>query len=237
MDQVFSNLSSKLILIRHGITEGTSKGWFYGAADLPLAQEGKKELHRLKKQGFYPASTGKSRAVQFFTSGLRRTEESLSIIYGDVPHKSIPDLQEMNFGIYEKRPFEDMKEDPVFLEWGYDTTGDVALPGGESRNAFRNRITTGLQELLNAHKNFTIHNNRQDAALPLSILICHGGVISTILNHLFPGEKKNLWDWMPQPGSWYEVGFSKEKPVQVKAHGIIGDSVVARMKEVEEENA
>ena len=37
-------MESRIILIRHGITEGNKKRWFYGAADIPLSQEGREEL-------------------------------------------------------------------------------------------------------------------------------------------------------------------------------------------------
>ncbi|MBQ1471194.1 MAG: histidine phosphatase family protein, partial [Eubacterium sp.] len=32
-------MESKLILIRHGITEGNLKRWFYGAVDIPLTED------------------------------------------------------------------------------------------------------------------------------------------------------------------------------------------------------
>ena len=40
-------MASKIYLIRHGITEGNQKKWFYGAADIPLADEGREELRRI----------------------------------------------------------------------------------------------------------------------------------------------------------------------------------------------
>lgn len=37
---------SRIYLIRHGITEGNQKKWFYGAADIPLAEEGLQDFRR-----------------------------------------------------------------------------------------------------------------------------------------------------------------------------------------------
>ena len=37
-------MSSKILFLRHGITEGNKNKWFYGALDLPLLDEGKAEI-------------------------------------------------------------------------------------------------------------------------------------------------------------------------------------------------
>ena len=42
---------SKLIVIRHGITEGNEKRWFYGKTDLPLLEKGKETLLEYKRAG------------------------------------------------------------------------------------------------------------------------------------------------------------------------------------------
>ena len=33
----------------------------------------------------------------------------------------------------------------------------------------------------------------------------HGGVIATIMEHLFPGEGKNRYQWQPKPGHGYVI--------------------------------
>ena len=45
---------SKLIVIRHGITEGNEKRWFYGKTDLPLLKRGRETLLEYKRAGVYP---------------------------------------------------------------------------------------------------------------------------------------------------------------------------------------
>lgn len=39
----------------------------------------------------------------------------------------------------------------------------------------------------------------------LSTIITHGGVIAAIMERLFPEEKKNCYEWQPQPGHGYAV--------------------------------
>ena len=71
---------SKLILLRHGLTEGNLKGWFYGGVDIPLAPQGREALCRLRDKGVYPEVPDDA---QFIVSGLERTVETLRILYGE----------------------------------------------------------------------------------------------------------------------------------------------------------
>ena len=54
-------MASRIYLIRHGITEGNQKMWFYGKADLPLAKEGEEKLRKLAKKDIYPKITDSER--------------------------------------------------------------------------------------------------------------------------------------------------------------------------------
>lgn len=40
-----------LVLIRHGLTEGNVRRWYYGALDIPLCPEGEAALQRLPQPG------------------------------------------------------------------------------------------------------------------------------------------------------------------------------------------
>lgn len=210
-------------MIRHGITEGNKNRWFYGAADIPLAEEGRAQLGDLRDRDFYPAVP---EDALYYTSGLVRTEETLRIIYGDRPHMVLPDLQEMNFGDYECRAFDGLDGDSVFMKWGYDEDGDIALPGGESRNEFTARVRRGLDELLALH----IKNGRT------SVLVCHGGPISCIMQQLFPGSKGTMWDWMPEPGHGYILDFDGRSLAGWEPLGKAGDSLQDAIAGYQEEH-
>ena len=88
---------NRLVLLRHGRTEGTERHLYYGATDLPLLEDGVRELKDAARRGVYPAPGGFS----FVTTGMRRTTETLRAIYGDVPFSVLEDLLEVNFGIFE----------------------------------------------------------------------------------------------------------------------------------------
>ncbi len=197
---------SKVVVIRHGITEGNIKRWFYGSTDLPLLQEGIEELNSSKEKGLYPKLI---EPTKFFTTGLLRTEQTLDVIYGKVDRKIIPELAEMKFGRCECKSFNELKGDDEFEAWLSDETGNAGFSGGESRNEFTNRVDLGIERLIKEH----LENNKGET---VSLVICHGGVISYMLDSFFPGEKDSIWEWMPEPGYGYEILFEDEHPVTAK---------------------
>ena len=38
-----------------------------------------------------------------------------------------------------------------------------------------------------------------------TVVICHGGVIAAIMEHLFPEENKTRYDWQPKNGCGYMI--------------------------------
>ena len=201
-------MASKIYLIRHGITEGNLKRWFYGSTDLPLTEEGKDELRRLKEKGVYPEIPADA---DMYTTGLTRTEQTFQILFGDREHKVIENLKEMGFGKYECCTYDEVKEYEDFDTWAWDTTGDVKLPGAESKNEFAARIAEGLKELRGYHALKEL-SHRHSGADSVSVVVCHGGVISAAMMLLFPEANGNMWDWMPNPGFGYCIEFENGEP-------------------------
>ena len=176
----------RAVLIRHGRTEA-NKNWLYcGSTDLPLMEEGREELIALRETGIYPASEGLRRC----TSGMKRTEETIEIHYGPGESLALPAFREMDFGVFEMRSYEAMKEDPDYLAW---ITGDNRVnvcPGGESGEQMEERVLTAWRDLEQG---------------PDSLLVTHGGPIAAIMAELFPEEGKNRYEWQPGPGGGSEI--------------------------------
>ena len=168
-----------LFLIRHGKTVANEKHLYCGSTDLPLSKAGAKELQALH----YDIEN-----VLFITSGMKRTNETLQILFGDVPYQVDPRFREVDFGIFEMQSYEEIKDTPEYQVW---LTGDNEaniLPQGESGLQVKERVLQGLAEI------------KEDTCI-----ITHGGVIAAIMQHLFPGEKKSRYDWQPSPGHGYMI--------------------------------
>ena len=168
-----------LYLIRHGATRANLEHLYCGSTDLPLSREGAEALKALR----CPAFPGR-----YLTSGMRRANETMEILFPGQPYEADPRFREVDFGIFEMKSYEMLKDTPEYQTW---LTGDNEKnipPEGESGEAFRARVLAALETL------------RED-----TVLVTHGGVIAVIMESLFPGEGKNRYEWQPRPGRGYAV--------------------------------
>ena len=177
----------RLVLLRHGRTEGTERHLYYGRTDLPLLEDALCELRQNSARGVYPAPDGFS----FVTSGMLRANQTLRAIYGDVPFSVIEDLREINFGIFEMKSYEELKDTPVYQAWLAGDWYRNVPPEGESFAACEARMLRGFSVLT---------KRPQD-----TICVCHGGTILAIMAKLFPEEGKDGYAWQPKPGYGYTI--------------------------------
>lgn len=175
----------KLILFRHGLTAANEGHLYCGKTDLPLSDRGREELRGLRDSGTLPPLEG----FRVITSGARRCRETLLELYGPVSFEVEPGFREMDFGDFEMRGYEELKNDPAYIAWiTGDNEANVA-PGGESGNMMRARVLAALGRLL---------ADGRPAAL-----FAHGGVIAAVMQELFPEEHKTRYQWQPRPGRGY----------------------------------
>lgn len=173
----------KLYLIRHGKTMANELHIYCGSTDLHLTEAGIAEL----KEIHYDFPEG----CRFLTSGMIRTEQTLYHLCGDVTHRMDKRFREIDFGIFEMHGYEELKEWPQYQEWITGDNESNVPPMGESGVQMTARVLAGLDAIRKAQKD--------------TVLITHGGVIAVIMQHLFPEENKNRYQWQPQPGGGYLV--------------------------------
>ncbi len=174
---------NSLYFIRHGRTEANEKKLYCGSTDLPLSEQGIEELQTLAYT--VPAET------LFVTSGMKRTEQTLEILFGNVPHQTDAHFREVDFGLFEMKGYEELKDREDYQQWISGDNEKNIPPQGESGEQMVNRVLEGLQQL-------------QTMDQPV-VLIAHGGVIAAIMAYLFPEEGKNRYQWQPQPGHGYLI--------------------------------
>ena len=175
----------KIHFLRHGMTTANEKRLYYGATDLPLSERGVEELKRFRKTLMLPT------ADVYITSGMQRAKESLRLLFGKIPQQTIEELNEYNFGDFEMKSYEELKNDPAYHRW---TTGDenTPCPNGESQNQFVKRIIKGLEII-------------QKMEVENVVAVCHGGVIATLMTLLFPNQKHHYYEWVPECGRGFSV--------------------------------
>jgi len=145
--------TTRIVLIRHGQTawnltsDGTVR--FRGQANPPLDDVGLKQaattaqylLRRWPVETVYSSPMG--RAMQ--------TAEVIAAAH-DLSVQSFPGLLDIDFGDWQGRSPEEVKENhPDLLRAWFERPHTIAIPGGESLNDVRDRVTRGLHALANRH--------------------------------------------------------------------------------------
>ena len=168
-----------IYLIRHGKTAANEMRLYCGSTDLPLSETGKKELQALHYD---------FKNLRFLTSGMKRTNETLQMLFGDVPFAIEPRFREMDFGIFEMNSYDHLKNTAEYQAWLVGDNEVNIPPQGESGLQMKMRVLEAFSEI------------REDTCI-----ITHGGVIAAIMSHLFPHEEKHLYQWQPENGCGYKI--------------------------------
>lgn len=171
---------SSIYLIRHGMTEANLRHLYCGSTDLPLSDAGAKALADLSSP---------IHANRYVTSGMKRTNQTLSLLLGDVPFTEDPQLREVDFGVFEMHSYDELKDREDYQLWLSGCNDENTPPGGESGAHMTRRVMEAF---------------RRYAALDEDVvLVTHGGVIAAIMAQLFPEDGKNRYQWQPPCGHGY----------------------------------
>ncbi len=183
----------KLTLIRHGRTEANRLGLYYGRADIPLLPESFEYLR--SRSALYP------RAERYFTSGMKRAEQSFRAIYGDIPHGILPGMREIDFGDFEMKSYEELKDTEAFQAWIDGDNEANICPGGESGDQVTARALHALEPIIARGED--------------TVIVTHGGVIGGLMQNWFIAEN-GRYTFTPEPGTGYTVEFNGKMPVSMK---------------------
>lgn len=187
-----------LALIRHGETEANARRRYLGKTDESLSERGKQLLLSYKEQNLYP------KAAYLFASPMKRCVETAEILYPAQKPIVFPEWEEMDFGRFEYKNYEELKDDPAYQQW-IDSGGMTAFPGGESREAFLFRCGTGFRKMYGMLRKAQAENQRENVAEPVrAAAIVHGGTIMALLSSYAKGDcQKGYFDYQAANGRGY----------------------------------
>lgn len=154
---------SRLILVRHGETEGQSSIRYHGVTDVPLSDLGRRQA--LEARARIPGETFET----VWSSTLCRAWESARLIAPGWPVRIEFDFREIDFGRWEGLTREEIATvDPeLFADWQAKKPA-FEFPEGESRADFRRRIARGLERL-------------RATGARSALVVAHKGVVRTLL--------------------------------------------------------
>jgi len=176
----------KLILIRHGESDGNIQKKFSGFQDVDLTEKGIWQAKRLARR------LEEESVDTVYCSDLKRARHTAEIIFGyrgkDIVTNS--KFREINFGAWEGYTFEEVKS-----KFGYgdefnhlmeNIKPEAAFPQGESFVELNNRVMAELNNVLKKHE-------KKDKDKTIA-LVCHGGAIRVILSNALSMGLKNMWN-------------------------------------------
>lgn len=174
----------EFILVRHGKTEYNERRQYCGALDPDLSDLGQQELERSDAKPFLREHA----PDMVFCSPMKRTLQTAAILLDgkEVPLVAVPELREIDFGDFEGRSYEDMKDDPAYTAW-LDTNCEGPIPGGDFPDMFRDDVAVCFESLLETCRTEGVER---------ALVVSHGGVLGTILERFAEPEKH-----------WYEYNF------------------------------
>jgi broad specificity phosphatase PhoE len=179
-------MKPKLILVRHGETEGQSSIRYHGRTDVALSELGRAQMRAAR--GAIQQHHGHLDFDHVFTSPLIRASEGARLIAGDSAVPSVlEDFVEVHFGLFEGLTAEEIREryPDHYAQWNADRlAATYTYPGGESRAAFTERVIRGVEKMLR------VWQPEADAE-STALLVAHRGVIRTTVHHL-TGHQPNV---------------------------------------------
>lgn len=180
----------KIILRRHSITLDNLQKRYSGLkSDPPLAPIGAELAARQPD----------ARVKKVYTSHLQRTQQTAALLYPRAEQIAVPDLAEMDFGIFEGKNWQELQGDAAYQIW-LDSHCQAPCPGGESREEFSARILAAFLQVLQP---FQGAGGREEALY----FVLHGGTIMALCAALaYP--RQEFFHWHIKPCGGYQGRFT-----------------------------
>ncbi|MCI9409454.1 MAG: histidine phosphatase family protein [Oscillospiraceae bacterium] len=175
-------------IFRHGITDANENGIYIGKTDLPLSEAGREALMDKYEQLDYP------KVQRVYSSPLERAVQTAEIIFPEREIVIVDDLREMDFGVFEGLPAEELVRLDSFKKWlkgGLDNPP----PNGETLRSMMLRCYSALNlMILDMMKEGFTHAG----------VVTHSGILMNMLS-CFGLPKKKPMEFSCEPGEGYEI--------------------------------
>lgn len=167
----------KITFIRHGATFGNLRKAYIGKTEESLSPSGRE---RLQPFPFRPE--------KIYVSPKLRCRETGDILFPTVPQEVVFGLEEMDFGDFEGKNYEDLAENSDYQRWVSGKCQGIC-PNGEGREAFIQRCVTAFLQVVEQSENDCI-------------FVVHGGTIMAICSYFVP--ESTYFQWQVSCGTMLE---------------------------------
>lgn len=150
-----------IALIRHAVTAGNLERRYIGRTDESI-------LRGTRIDAEYP------KVDIVVSSPMKRCIETAALIYPGKKPVIYEGLAETDFGSFENKSYEELKDDELYKRW-LGSNGTMPFPGGESPEAFRVRCLKAYNKAA------------EDFRGKSTAFIVHGGTIMAVMSSIFGG--------------------------------------------------
>ena len=176
----------RIYLIRHGLTAGNLQHRYVGRTDEPLCGEGVQKL--------YAGLFLNEHLQTIYTSPLLRCIQTAEQLFSGCPRKVIEDFRELDFGEFEYKNYEELKDDARYQAF-IDSGGAVDFPGAEPQKQFRARVRAAFASCIEEIRT-------ADDTERTDVFVVHGGTIMAILD-AYAWPHRPFFDWQVSAGEGF----------------------------------
>ena len=185
-------MKMEIYLVRHGKTKGNEEHRYVGRTDEALSEAGIRELEKKMRKDF--------QAQLVYSSPMLRCRQTANLLFPGVPAVTEEELRETDFGIFEYKNYEELKNNAFYQKW-IDEMGEGQIPQGESGPEFRKRSKEGFLRCL---------RHAEQNGLERIAFVVHGGTIMTVMDQI-AGDGCHMYDWQVENGGGYYAGWDPDK--------------------------
>lgn len=177
-------------LIRHAVTQGNLDGQYIGHTDIDATEAGLLQVDALKEEyGGYPEVDA------IFCSPLKRCLQTAKRIYPEKDPIVLEGLSEYDFGEFEGKTADELKDEEAFQVWLAGTKPELPLPFGESQLDFNKRVCETFLKIVNG----ILH-----AGVRSTAVVTHGGVIMALMA-AFAIPEAPMHEWLTPNACGYTL--------------------------------
>lgn len=189
----------EVILVRHATTQGNLEKRFVGRLDIPLCAQGEE----LAKSSAACMPT----VEHLYISPMLRCRQTADYLWPHVEKTTVDDLRETDFGPFEGKNHEELKDDPWYQRW---LAGE--LSAGEPAQECAARGVRALEQVLADAREHGYENIG---------VVTHGGLMMGMLTVCGQPARERYYDWYPMNCGGYRTGVT-ENPLTLHVLGTVG---------------
>ena len=186
----------ELMFMRHGRTKGNEERRYVGRTDEGILPEETDVLAIIRER----LNAGEDAFLPelLFVSPMLRTRQTAQIVFPEMEQILVEDLREADFGSFEYKTYEDIKDDPAYQAY-IDSGGRTPFPGAEDGDAFRRRCCDAFSSCL--------RNAKEQDAQRIAFVI-HGGTVMAVLERF--AKEGGYYEWHMENGEAYLAEYEED---------------------------